>query len=60
MAFTIIDESGPIISAKISGELGKSEVTQIQAVASARSARCSFSIIFAAGSASPTGATSLS
>jgi len=33
MAFTIIDASGPIISATISGELGKSEVTQIQAAA---------------------------
>ena len=33
MAFTIIDASGPVISAKISGELGKSEVTQIQAAA---------------------------
>ena len=28
MAFTIIDTSGPIISATISGELGKSEVTK--------------------------------
>lgn len=33
MAFTITDASGPIISAKISGELGKSEVTQIQSAA---------------------------
>ena len=33
MAFTIIDASGPIISATISGELGKSEVTQMQAAA---------------------------
>jgi SpoIIAA-like len=33
MAFTIIDTSGPIISATISGELGKSEVTQMQAAA---------------------------
>ena len=33
MAFTIIDTSVPIISATISGELGKSEVTQIQAAA---------------------------
>jgi len=30
MVFSIIDATGPIISAKISGELGKSEVTQIQ------------------------------
>jgi hypothetical protein len=33
VAFTIIDASGPIISATISGELGKSEVTQMQAAA---------------------------
>jgi hypothetical protein len=33
MAFTIIDASGPVISAKISDELGKSEVTQMQAAA---------------------------
>ena len=31
MALTIIDASGPVISAKISGELSKSEVSQIQA-----------------------------
>ena len=33
MALTIIDASGPIVSAKISGELGKSEVSQMQASA---------------------------
>ncbi len=33
MAFTIIDATGPIISAEISGELGKSEVGQMQAAA---------------------------
>ena len=33
MAFRIIDTSGPIISATISGELGKSEVIQMQAAA---------------------------
>jgi len=33
MAFTIIDATGPIISAKISGKLGKSEVGQMQAAA---------------------------
>ena len=33
MAITIIDANGPIISAKISGELSKSEVSQIQAAA---------------------------
>ena len=32
MPFTIIDANGPIISAKISGELGKSEVSQLQDV----------------------------
>ena len=31
MPITAIEASGPIISAKISGELGKPEVTQIQA-----------------------------
>lgn len=33
MAFTIIDPTGPIISAKITGELTKSEVSQMQAAA---------------------------
>ena len=33
MAFTMIDASGPIISAKVSGELGRSEVSQMQAAA---------------------------
>jgi hypothetical protein len=33
MALKIIDASGPMISAKISGELSKSEVSQIQAAA---------------------------
>ena len=33
MALTIIDASGPIVSAKISGELSRSEVAQIQATA---------------------------
>jgi hypothetical protein len=33
MAFTIIDTAGSVISAKISGELSKSEVSQIQAAA---------------------------
>jgi SpoIIAA-like len=33
MPFTIIDGAGPIISAKISGELGNSEVGQLQAAA---------------------------
>ena len=33
MAFTIINGSGPIISLKISGELDRSEVSQIQAAA---------------------------
>ena len=40
MPFTIIDPSGPIISAKISGELTKSEVSQIQAAALAAIQRC--------------------
>ena len=33
MPFTIIDASGPVVSAKISGDLTKSEVSQIQAAA---------------------------
>ena len=33
MPFTIIDAAGPVISAKISGELSKAEVSQIQAAA---------------------------
>lgn len=40
MAFAIIDASGPIISAKISGELGKSEVSEIQAAALEAIRRC--------------------
>lgn len=33
MAFSMIDTSGPIVTVKISGELGKSEVIQMQAAA---------------------------
>jgi hypothetical protein len=33
MAFTIIDSSGPIVSAKITGKLSKPEVSQIQTMA---------------------------
>jgi hypothetical protein len=33
MAFTIIDESGPIVSAKITGELTVAEVGQLQGLA---------------------------
>ena len=40
MAFTLIDASGPVLSAKISGELGHSEVSQIQAAARAAIRRC--------------------
>lgn len=40
MAFTIIDRSGPIISAKISGKLDKSEVSEIQAAALEAIHRC--------------------
>ncbi|HUD00662.1 MAG TPA: STAS/SEC14 domain-containing protein [Candidatus Polarisedimenticolaceae bacterium] len=40
MPFTIIDGTGPIISAKISGELDKSEVTQIQTAALQAILRC--------------------
>ena len=40
MAVTIIDASGPVISARISGELSKSEVSQMQAAAPAPRRRC--------------------
>ena len=40
MAFTIIDATGPIISAKISGELDKSEVSQMQTAALDAIRRC--------------------
>jgi hypothetical protein len=33
MAFTIIDATGPIVSARISGELSRSEVGQLQTAA---------------------------
>jgi hypothetical protein len=40
MAFTIIDASGPILSAKISGELSQSEVSYMQAAALNAIRRC--------------------
>ena len=40
MAFTIIDATGPIVSARISGELSKSEVSQMQAAALEAIRRC--------------------
>ena len=40
MAFTMIDATGPIISAKVSGELGRSEVSQMQAAALDAIRRC--------------------
>ncbi len=40
MPFTIIDATGPIISAKVSGELSRSEVGQIQAAALEAIRRC--------------------
>lgn len=40
MPFTIIDKSGPILSAKISGELRKAEVSEIQAAALEAIRRC--------------------
>jgi hypothetical protein len=40
MAFTIIDKSGPILSARISGELRKAEVSEIQAAALETIRRC--------------------
>src|SRR5688572_30412308 len=40
MAFTMIDASGPIISAKVSGELDTSEVSEMQAAALDAMRRC--------------------
>ena len=40
MAFTIIDAAGPIISAKISGELSRSEVGELQRAALEAIRRC--------------------
>jgi len=40
MPFTIVDATGPIISVKISGELDRSEVAQIQATALKAIQRC--------------------
>jgi SpoIIAA-like len=40
MALTILDATGPVISAKISGELGKAEVGQMQTAALDAIRRC--------------------
>ena len=40
MPFTMMDGTGPVISAKISGELGKTEVSQMQAAALQAIRRC--------------------
>jgi hypothetical protein len=40
MPYTIIDATGPIVSAKISGELDRTEVSQIQAAALEAIRRC--------------------
>jgi len=40
MAFTMIDATGPVISAKISGELGRAEVSQMQPAALKAIQRC--------------------
>jgi SpoIIAA-like len=40
MAVTIIDGSGPIVSARISGELGRPEVSRIQTMAAEAIRRC--------------------
>jgi hypothetical protein len=66
MSFTILDATGPIISVKISGELDRSEVSQIQAVALKAIQRWGkISALFAldaflAGNVKATGATSAS
>src|SRR5262245_53782512 len=40
MALTMLDATGPVISAKITGDLSKSEVSQIQAAALDAVRRC--------------------
>jgi len=40
MPFTIVDATGPMISVKISGEIEKTEVTQIQAAGLGAIQRC--------------------
>ena len=40
MPFTILDAAGPIFSAKVSGELGKAEVGQMQSAALKLIERC--------------------
>jgi hypothetical protein len=40
LAYTIFDSAGSIVSAKISGGLGKSEVSQMQAMALDAIRRC--------------------
>ena len=40
MAFTLVDANGPIITIKISGEIERTEVTQIQAAALGAIRRC--------------------
>ena len=40
MPFTIVDATGPVVSARITGELGKSEVSQMQAAALQAIRRC--------------------
>ena len=40
MPITIIDSTGPIVSAKVSGELSKSEVSQMQAASLEAIRRC--------------------
>jgi hypothetical protein len=40
MAFTLVDANGPIVTIKISGEIERTEVTQIQAAALGAIQRC--------------------
>ena len=40
MAFTMVDNAGPVLSAKITGELSKSEVSQLQTAALKAIQRC--------------------
>ena len=46
MAFTLVDANGPIVTIKISGEIERTEVTQIQAAALSAIQRGKISALF--------------
>ena len=66
MPITMIDSTGPMVGAKVSGELSKSDVSQMQAAAleairrCGKISACSFSRISVAGSGKANGAISAS